>query len=138
MMVFIQSRSMFTGSFIVSMISLILSSFDILPSLSNFINFHRDTSRITFARMGDQGSQFSIRFRDTSASSVPVVMRLSSSSIWGMSLTVSVLFVIRSLILSVCSIILCFLTNAWRCCLYCVTRLISFDCNNLLEASMMS
>ena len=31
-----------------------------------------------------------------------------------------------------------FFTNAWRYCLYFVTRVVSFDCNNLLDASMMS
>ena len=43
-MVFIQSLSMFSGPFIVSMISFILSPFGILPSLSDLVNFHRDTS----------------------------------------------------------------------------------------------
>ena len=108
MIVFIQSLSMLTGRLIVSKIPLILSPFDILPSLSDFVNFHRNTSRIAFARMGNQGFRFSIYFRDASTSSVPVVMRLSSSSIRGMPLMVSVLFIIRSLILSVCSIMLCF------------------------------
>ena len=68
--------------------------------------------------MRDQGSRFSILLRDASVSSVPMVMRLSSSSIRGMSLMVNVLFLISSLILFVCSIILCFFTNAWRYCLY--------------------
>ena len=135
--VFKQFRSMFTGRFIVSMIYFILSYFDILPCLSDFINFHRDTSRIALASVGDQGSRFSILFSDASAARVPVVMRLSSSSIYGMSLMVSVLFFIHSLILSVCAIMLWCLTNAYRCYLYFVTRLISFDWRSLLEASIM-
>ena len=51
---------------------------------------------------------------------------------------VSVLFLIPSLILSVCVITLWRFTNAWRYCLYRVTRLMSFDYNSLLEASMVS
>ena len=88
--------------------------------------------------MGDQGSLVSMRFRDASKSSVLVVMRLSNSLIRGMSLMVSVLFMIKYLIFFVCSIMLCFFTNTWRCCLYFITRLVSFDCNNLLYSSMLS
>ena len=107
MMFLMQCLSMFTYLFIVLIFLFIFSFFDILPNLCDFINFHRNTSRIAFARMENQCFRFSIYFRDASTSSVPVVMRLSSSSIRGMPLMVSVLFMIRSLILSVCSIMLC-------------------------------
>ena len=136
--IFKQFLLIVTGRFIVSMISFILSSFDILPSLSKFINFYRDTSRIAFARSGDQISRFLILLSDASASRVPVVMRLSISSMCGISFMVSVLFLIPSLILSVCVISLWRFTNAWRYCLYRVTRLMSFAYNCLLEASMVS
>ena len=92
MIFFKQFRSMFTGRFIVFIIYFILSSFDILPNLSDYINFHRDTSRIALASVGNQGSRFSILFSDASTTRVSVVMRLPSSSICGMSLMVSVLF----------------------------------------------
>ena len=86
---FKQFISILTGRFIVSMISFILSSFDILPSLSDLINFHRDTSRMTLASSGDHGSRFYIRFRDASVSSDPLIIRFSSASILGMYSMVS-------------------------------------------------
>ena len=128
---------MFIGRFIVLMIWFILLSFDILLNLCGFINLHRDTSRMTLARSGDRGSRCYILSREASASSTPLVIRLSSASIFVMSLLVSILVLMILFILSDYRIMSCCFTYAWRVCLYFITRLISFDCNNLLDSSIL-
>ena len=128
---------MFIGRFIVLMIWFILLSFDILLNLCGFINLHRDTSRMTLARSGDRDSRCSILLREASASSTPLVIRLSSASIFVMSLLVSILVLMILFILSDYRIMSCCFTYAWRICLYFITRLISFDCNNLLDSSIL-
>ena len=86
---------------------------DISELLENFAEYLLHSSdAVAFARIGDQNSRFSILLRDASVSRVPVVMRLSRSSVWGMYFMVSVLFLIPSLILSVCAIMLRRFTNA--------------------------
>ena len=102
MIFFKQFRSMFTGRFIVFIIYFILSSFDILPNLIVFINSHRDTSRMVLARSVDYGSRCSILLREASAFSTPLVIRLSSASIFVMSLLVSLLVFMSPFILSDC------------------------------------
>ena len=62
-----------------------------------------------FARSGDQGFRFSILLREAFVSSVPFMLRLSSSSINGFSM-VSLFVLMISLILSVCAMMLWYLT----------------------------
>ena len=112
MIVLVQSLSMFTNRFIVLMIWFILSSFDILPNLCDFINFHRDTSRMALARSGGHGSRCSILLREASASSTHLMSRLSSVSIFIMSLLVSVLVFTIPFILCDCRIMSCCFTYA--------------------------
>ena len=135
--VLIQSPSIFTGCFIVLMIWFIFSSFGILPHLCDFIDFHRDTSRMALPRLGDHGSRCSILLRKASASSTPVVISLSSESIFVMSLLVSLFVFMSPFILSIFLMMSFFFTYAWRVFLYFVTRLMSFDCNNLLDRSIL-
>ena len=74
--------------FIVLMILFIFSFFDILPNLCDFINFHRNTSRVALARSGDHVLLYSFLLREASVYSTHVEISLSSASIFGMSLMV--------------------------------------------------
>ena len=112
MIILMQSLLMFTGHFIVLMIWIIFSSFDILPNLCDFINFHRDTSRMALARSGGHGSRCSILLREASASSTHLMSRFSSASIFIMSLLVSVLVFTIPFILCDCRIMSCCFTYA--------------------------
>ena len=116
--VLMQSLSIFTGRFIVLVVFFIFSYFDILPNLSDFINVHRNTSRMVLWRSSDHDSQFSIRCRDASTYINPLLIRLFSASIIGMYSMVILFDFMSSLILSVYSMMLCCLTNSWR--LFCI------------------
>ena len=124
LIVLMQKISIFTGRFIVLMIHFIFASFDILPNFSDFINFHRDTSRIALASSGENGSRFYISFRDASSASALFVIILSSASIFVMYSMVSLIDFMSSLMLSVCSIMLHCLTNSWS---FCFVFCYSFD-----------
>ena len=100
--------------FIVFKICCILSSFKILPKLSNLFNFHRDTSLITLARSGNHGSRFASDYSDDGAANNPLVTREPISLIRSMSVNLSYLVLISSRILSVHSIVVCYLINLWR------------------------
>ena len=91
MMFLMQCLSMFTYLFIVLMILFIFSFFDILPNLCDFINFHRNTSRVALARSGDHVLLYSFLLREASVYSTHVEISLSSASIFGRSLMFSLL-----------------------------------------------
>ena len=118
MIVLMQYLSMFAGRFIVLMLWFIFSSFDVLPNVCHFINIHRDTSRMVLARSGDHGSRCSILLREASTSRSPLVIKLSSASIFGMSLLVSLLVFMSPFSLSDCRIMSCCFTYASRIYLY--------------------
>ena len=85
-----------------------------MPKLSDLFNFHRYTSLITVARSGDHGPRFASDYSDDGAANNPLVTREPISLIRSMSVNLSYLVLISSRILSVHSIIVCFLMNLWR------------------------
>ena len=66
---------------------------------------------MALVRSEDYGSRFSIGFIDVSPSRTPLFMRVYIVSILGMFSMVSLFVFVRSLMLYVCSMMLCFFMN---------------------------
>ena len=113
----------------------IFFSFEIIPSLSDVVNFHSATSLMSLARSGDCYSPFVIDWSDDSTTNYLLVTRESRSLIYNMLVMVSCLVLMSSRISSVRSIILFYFMNLLIFFLY--SSLMSFDCSNRLEGLLM-